>query len=73
MATLVSSIIVSFTTKSDPIVALYVFRNFMLTYWCSSDVFPTLPAICAARGVKQRYKFRGGGMGRRSLTWRSPG
>jgi hypothetical protein len=52
---------------------LYVFRNFMLTYWCSSDVFPTLPAICAARGVKQRYKFRGGGMGRRSLTWRSPG
>ena len=47
MATRVSSIMVSLTTKSEPMVALYVLRNFLLTYWCSSEVLPTLRARTA--------------------------
>lgn len=30
------------TDKSAPIVALYWFENFLLTYWFMRDVFPTL-------------------------------
>ena len=42
------------THKSAPMVALYWFENFLLTYWFMSDVFPTLERGWTDRGRKRR-------------------